>query len=74
MKDRFDWLQARLQESFDGESFESDGISVICHVLYQRKGTRTMRAEITWQEPSDDVLALDAAIDNAPEVSSEAPL
>lgn len=68
MKDRFDWLQTRLQESFDGESYESDGISVICHVLSQYKGTRTMRAEITWQEPGDDVLALDAAIDNAPGV------
>ena len=68
MKDRFEWLQARLQESFDGESFESDDISVICHALYQHKGTRTMRAEITWREPSEDTIALDAAIDNAPEV------
>ena len=68
MKDRFHWLQARLQESFDGESYESDGISVICHVLSQHKGTRIMRAEITWREPSEDTIALDAAIDNAPGV------
>lgn len=68
MKDRFNWLQARLQESFDGESYECDHLTVLCYVVSQRKGERTMRAEITWQEPSEDTIALDAAIDNAPEV------
>lgn len=65
MTDRMQWLNDRLNEAYDGEYFETDGLSIECHMLSGFKGERTTRAVITWSEPLDENVDLARALDKA---------
>lgn len=70
MTDRMQWLNDRLNEAYDGEYFETDGLSIECHMIFGHKDTRTVRAVITWTERRDEPVMLTSAIDKAIEVTT----
>jgi len=69
---RYRHLMAKLQQAYDGECFESECFSVYCRMSSQRKGDRTILAEIAWRDKTDEPLGLSEAIDRARRIEGEA--
>ncbi len=63
--ERYRHLMAKMQQAYDGECFESECFSVYCRMSNQYKGNRTILAEITWRDKSDEPIGLSEAIDHA---------
>ena len=63
--ERYHWLLDKLQNSYDGEDFESDSISIYSRMASQCKGARTVKAEIFWRDKTDEPIGLSEAIDHA---------
>ena len=62
---RYRYLISKLHQAYDGECFETDLMSIYCHMLSQYKGDRSIQAEITWRDKTDEPLGLSEAIDHA---------
>lgn len=63
--ERYRYLIAKLQQAYDGDYFETDIMSLYCHMTSQYKGERVVRAEITWRDKADELIGLSEAIDHA---------
>lgn len=63
--ERYRYLISKLQQVYDGDYFETDLMSLYCHMPSQYKGERTVRAEITWRDKTDEPIGLSEAIDHA---------
>lgn len=59
------WLNARLNEAYDIQMFETDGLSIECFMLSGFRSERTTRAIITWRETRDEPVDLERAIKTA---------
>ena len=62
---RYRYLTFMLQQAYDGERFERDLMTLYCYISSQYKGDRTVLAEITWRDKSDEPIDLSEAIDRA---------
>ena len=63
--ERYRYLTFMLQQAYDGERFERDLMTLYCYISSQYKGDRTVLAEITWRDKSDEPIDLSEAIDRA---------
>lgn len=70
--ERYRYLITKLQQVYDGDYFETDLMSLYCHMPSQFKGDRVVRAEITWRDKTDEPIGLSAAIDHAHRIEGEA--
>lgn len=68
---RYRYLIAKLQQAYDGDYFETDLISLYCHMPSQYKGERVVRAEITWRDKADEPIGLSEAIDHARHIEGD---
>lgn len=60
---RFRKLCAILQGAYDGVSFEVDGFTAHCFMLYGWRNERSVKAEITWCDERDADLDLASVLD-----------
>lgn len=62
----FDWLMARLQESYSGRGWiEAGDVSVGANMMWGRREECLVQAEIQWRDRRDEPLNLLAAIEQA---------
>lgn len=61
--ERFRKLCHILQGAYDGDTFEVDGLTVLCAMLSGFRSERQVKAEIIWRDERDEPLNLAAALD-----------
>lgn len=62
----FDWLMARLQESYSGRGWiEAGDVSVGANMMWGRREECLVQAEIQWKDTRDEPLDLLSAIERA---------
>lgn len=60
---RFRKLCALLQQAYDGETIETDKLTICCSMRSGYKGERTVDAELVWKDERDEPLDLASALD-----------
>jgi antitoxin component of MazEF toxin-antitoxin module len=64
---RFRKLCALLQQAYDGEAVELDGLTVYCSMKSGWRNERTVGAELIWKDERDEPLDLASALDRIPD-------
>lgn len=61
--ERFRLLMSLMQQAYDGEPIELDGLTAYCGMESGWKGRRNVKAELRWEDARDEPLGLAGVLD-----------